>query len=104
MFSYGIEQKGILVYVDVIIRFKSCQFYGHNMETHVISLSHKYRDNVGPPLSSSMTSLCIEPYKTKSVDRKFLSIDTTLKFNHQKINQFQQVLLLIDLDTFCFLY
>ena len=33
MFSYG-----ILVYVDVIIRFKSCQFYGHNTELDKISL------------------------------------------------------------------
>ena len=33
MFSYG-----ILVYVDVIIRFKLCQFYGHNREMHKISL------------------------------------------------------------------
>ena len=40
MFSYGIEQKGILVYVDVIIRFKSCQFYSHNAEMHMISHGH----------------------------------------------------------------
>ena len=32
MFSYGIP-------VDVIIRFKSCAFYGHNMEMYKISLS-----------------------------------------------------------------
>ena len=39
MFPYGTKLKGILVYVDTIIRFKSCQFYGQNMETHKISLS-----------------------------------------------------------------
>ena len=95
MFSYAIL-------VDVIIRFKSCQLYGHNMEMHLISHSHLYRDNACPPLSSPMASFNIEPYETKSVDRKFLSIDTMLKFNHQKINQFQKVLLLIDLETFVF--
>ena len=51
-----------------------------------------------------MASFSIEPYETKSVDRKFLSIDTMLKLNHQKINQFQKVLLLNNLETFCFLY
>ena len=99
MFSFGIEQKGMLVYVDAIIRFKSCQFYSHNTEMHKISHGHLWRDNVCPPLSSAMASFSMEPYETKSVDRKFLSIDTMLKFNHQKINQFQKVLLLIDLET-----
>ena len=51
-----------------------------------------------------MVNFNIELYETKSVDRKFLSMDTMLKFNHQKINQLWRVLLLIDLETFCFLY
>ena len=55
-------------------------------------------------LSSHMASFSIEPYETKSVDRKFLSIDTMLKFHHQKINQFWKVILLIDLETSHFLY
>ena len=71
---------------------------------HVISHSHLQRDNVCPPISSPLARFSIGPYETKSVDIKFLSIDTVLKFNHQKINQFQKVLLLIDLETSCFLY
>ena len=99
MFSYG-----IFVSVDAIIRFKSCQLYGQNRETHVISHGHLCRDNVCPPLSSTNTNFSIELYETKSVDRKFLSIDTMLKFYHQKINQFWKFLLLIDLETSHFLY
>ena len=71
---------------------------------HKISHSQLWWDNICPPLSSPVANFNIEPYETKSVDRKFLSIDTMLKFNHHKINQFQKVLLLIDLERSHFLY
>ena len=70
----------------MIIRIKSCKFSNHNTEMHVISHGHLQRDNICPPLFSPMASFSIEPNETKSVDREFLSIDTKLKFNHQRIN------------------
>ena len=36
-------------------------------------------DNIYPLFSSPMIDFNIEPYETKSVDRKFLYIDTMLK-------------------------
>ena len=57
MFSYG-----ILVSVDVIIRFESCQFYGHNMETH-ISLGCNIETTFVHPFPALWQVLALNPMR-----------------------------------------
>ena len=62
------------------------------------------RDNICLPLSRPMTNFNIEHYEKTSLENKIIPIDTMLKLNNQKINQFWEVLLLIDPETSPFLY
>ena len=58
MFSYG-----ILVYVDVITRFKSCQFHGHNMEMHKISLGCNIETMFVHPCAALWQVLALNPMR-----------------------------------------
>ena len=61
MFSHGILICNYQICIISILR--------SDTETHKISLSHKYRDNICLPVSSPMADYNIELYEATSQDR-----------------------------------
>ena len=59
--------------IDAIISSNHRISQGQNMETHVITLSHKCRDNVCPPLSSPRIDFNIELFGATFQNRRFCS-------------------------------
>ena len=93
MFSYGIEPKGILVYVDAIIRFKSYQFYGQNKETYKSSLSHNVETMSVHPFPTLWQTVTLGSMKQHLRTEKSVPIDTMLKARTQKITLLPRVLI-----------
>ena len=58
-----------------------------------------HRELICTHLSIPMADFGIKLLEKTSLEDKFIPIDTMLKFNNQKINQFWKVLLLIDLEN-----
>ena len=84
-FSVFIWQKGILVYIDAIIRFKSYWFYGQNPETHKISLSHNVETMSVHTFPALWQILALSSMKQHLRTEESVPIDTVLKAKTQKI-------------------